>query len=243
MQLPLYFISDIHLMLKPSTNEHEKKQKLFHFFDHISRSGGTLLIGGDLFDFYYEYPHVIPKQYFDVYVEIQKLQKSGVNIHYLLGNHDFWTIDFLSDQLKMNIHKDDFKFELNGKKFLFTHGDGLLAWERTYRAIQKMLRNRFFIWSFRWVHPTLGYRIAEWIASRSRHFEHSKEHNERVKNELMRVATLKINAGIDFFITGHYHQHTEVNINRGKLIVLGEWIHNFTYACFDGENLVLKKFE
>ncbi len=54
MQLPIYFISDIHLMLKSSQDEHVKTQKLFQFFEFLSKSGGTLIICVELFDFYYE---------------------------------------------------------------------------------------------------------------------------------------------------------------------------------------------
>jgi len=242
MQLPLYFISDVHLMLNPSINEDEKISKLFQFFDFISESGGTLIIGGDLFDFYYEYQHVIPKQYFEVYTQLYQLQKSGTDIHFLLGNHDYWTIDFLSNKLNMIIHENDMDFELNGKNFHLTHGDGLLSWERGYRIVKNMLHHRFFIWLFRWLHPTIGYRFAEWVASRSRHLEHSDEHNEKVQKELIRIATPLIENGTDYFLTGHYHQHTEKKIGNGKLIVLGDWFKTFSYAVFNGKDLVLKKF-
>ncbi len=243
MQLPIYFISDIHLMLKSSQDEHVKIQKLFQFFEFLSKSGGTLIIGGDLFDFYYEYPHLIPKQYFEVYTQLYQLQKSGIEIHYLLGNHDYWTIDFLSDKLNMIIHEDDMDFEINGKKIHLTHGDGLLSWERSYRTVKSILRHKFFIWLFRWLHPTIGYRFAAWVASRSRHFEHSAEHNEKVRKELIRVVTPAIENGIDYFLTGHYHQHTEEKIGKGKLIILGEWIKTFSYAVFDGKKLELRKFK
>ena len=33
-----------------------------------------------------------------------------------------------------------------------------------------------------------------------------------------------------------------VQIGKGKLIVLGEWIKTFSYAVFDGKELELKKF-
>ena len=151
-------------------------------------------------------------------------------------------MDFISKKLNLIVHPNDMDFKINAKKFHITHGDGLLSWERSYRIVLRMLRNRFFIWSFRWLHPTLGYRIAEWIASRSRHFEHSQEHNDKVREELIRIATPTINNGVDYFITGHYHQHTEENIGNGKLIVLGEWIKTFSYAIFDGNELQLKKF-
>ena len=243
MQLPIYFISDIHLLINSSNNEHDKKEKLFRFINQIKNSKGTLFINGDLFDFYYEYPHVIPKKYFDTYVKIYELKQAGIEIHFLLGNHDFWVMDFITEKLNMIVHKKDFDFELNGKKFHLTHGDGLLSWERGYRFVKGILHNRFFIWLFRWLHPTFGFRFAEWIASRSRHFEHSKEHNEKVRKELIRVSTPIIENGIDYFITGHYHQHTEEKIGNGKLIVLGEWIKTFSYAEFDGEELTLKKFQ
>lgn len=243
MQLPIYFISDIHLLINSSINEHEKIEKLFRFFNMVSKSKGTLIINGDLFDFYFEYPHVIPKQFFEIYVKIDELQKSGVEIHYLLGNHDFWTMDFITKKLNMIVHQGDIDVELNGKKFHITHGDGLLSWENGYRVVKRILHNRVTIWLFRWLHPTLGYRLAEWVASRSRHFEHSKEHNDRVKNELIRVATPIIENGIDYFIAGHYHQHTEEKIANGKLIVLGEWIKTFTYAVFDGDDLTLAKLK
>jgi UDP-2,3-diacylglucosamine hydrolase len=242
MQLPIYFISDVHLMLKSSQDEHVKTRKLFQFFEFVSKSRGTLIIGGDLFDFYYEYPYLIPKQYFEVYTQLYLLHKSGIEVHYLLGNHDYWIMDFLPTKLNIIIHKNDMVFEINGKQFHLTHGDGLLSWERSYRIIKKMLHLRFFIWSFRWLHPTLGYRFAQWVASRSRHFEHSYEHNEKIRKELIRIATPIIENGIDYFLTGHYHQHTEESIGKGKLIILGEWIKTFSYAVFDGEGLTLKKF-
>lgn len=243
MQLPIYFISDIHLLINSSNNEHEKIEKLFRFFDFVKKNKGTLIINGDLFDFYYEYPHVIPKKYFNTYVKILELNKAGIEIHYLLGNHDYWVMDFITEQLNMIVHKEDVEFELNDKKFYITHGDGLLSWEKGYRVVKKLLHNKFFIWLFRWLHPTLGYRFAEWIASRSRHFEHSKEHNQKVREELINVSTPVIQSGIDYYITGHYHQHTEERIGKGKLIILGEWIMTFSYAVYDGKELSLKKFK
>ena len=70
MDLPVYFISDVHLAIQPSEEEHQKQQRLFRFLRHVSDTGGTLFILGDLFDFYFEYPHVIPKMYFQLYHEL-----------------------------------------------------------------------------------------------------------------------------------------------------------------------------
>ena len=70
MQLPVYFISDIHLMLQYDEREKKRQEKLFRFMDSVAQSGGTLFIIGDLFDFYFEYKHVIPKVYFPFYKSV-----------------------------------------------------------------------------------------------------------------------------------------------------------------------------
>ena len=47
----------------------------------------------------------------------------------------------------------------------------------------------------------------------------------------------------DYFIFGHSHMPLDVELNpKSKYINLGDWITNFTYAEFDGENLSLQRF-
>ena len=72
MNLPVYFISDIHLMLERTESEVRRQDILFKFFHHVKKSGGTLVINGDLFDFYFENKDVIPKVFFPFFLEILK---------------------------------------------------------------------------------------------------------------------------------------------------------------------------
>ena len=67
MDLPIYFISDIHLMLNDSVDETQRQKKLFRFMNYVRTTRGTLFFVGDLFDFYFEYPDMVPKAYFDFY--------------------------------------------------------------------------------------------------------------------------------------------------------------------------------
>ena len=41
-------------MLKRTDSEVNREEILFKFLDHVSQTGGTLIINGDLFDFYFE---------------------------------------------------------------------------------------------------------------------------------------------------------------------------------------------
>ena len=63
MKLPIYFISDNHFLLEDSTEEKSRRTKLLNLFEKIKTSGGTLIIGGDFFDFWFETDYVVPNGY------------------------------------------------------------------------------------------------------------------------------------------------------------------------------------
>ncbi len=243
MDLPLFFISDVHLMLHPHENENIKQAKLFQFLDYVIESKGTLFIVGDLFDFWFEYKHVIPKVYFPFLTKLQAVRDNGVDIHYILGNHDYWVREFITDTIMTKTYFDDAILELNDKHFLITHGDGLLSWDHAYRVLKRVIRNPLFIKCFGGLHPSLGYRFANWISKRGQHFVHADEYNKRIVDDLLVFAQAQFEKGFDYVITGHYHQVSEVDKPGGKLIILGDWINYYSYAVFDGQDLYMKTWD
>ena len=140
MKTPVYFISDVHLKLNIDTTEKERRDKLYRLLDHILESGGTCFFVGDLFDFYFEYPDLVPKAYMDFYQKALEMKKGGIDLHFLLGNHDYWVQEFMNDLVMDKIHLDDAIIEVNGKKFFITHGDGLLSWDHGYRILKRIIR-------------------------------------------------------------------------------------------------------
>jgi UDP-2,3-diacylglucosamine hydrolase len=47
----------------------------------------------------------------------------------------------------------------------------------------------------------------------------------------------------DFFIFGHRHLPLEISIDsNSKYINTGDWVSYFTYAVFEGQQLVLKTY-
>ncbi len=243
MRLPVYFISDIHLMLSPTRQGIERQQRLFRFFQQIVQTGGSLFIVGDLFNFYFEYPHLIPKMYFEFFSKLHQLKQQGIEIHYVLGNHDYWVLDFVTDTLTTKTYFNDTSFELAGKKFYVTHGDGIISWDKGYRLLKAIIRNPVFIWFYRWLHPTIGYNFAQWIANRGHQNTHPEAYNLRVQGELKTYALSHMMNGYDYVITGHYHQAVDLAVGGGRLVILGDWIHNNSYGYFDGQDFVLRQWE
>ena len=54
---------------------------------------------------------------------------------------------------------------------------------------------------------------------------------------------LKEHHNIDFFLFGHRHIELDLFLShKSRLIILGDWISQFTYAVFDGEHLLLEQY-
>lgn len=243
MKTPLYFISDIHLKLRTSPEEKNRRESLYRLLDQVRLTGGTCFFVGDLFDFYFEYPDLVPKSYTDFYQKAKDMKKDGVELHYILGNHDYWVQEFMTHEIMDQVYFDDAIIDVNGKKFFLTHGDGLLSGDHGYRLLKKMIRSKFFIWLFRWLHPTIAYKIANAISRSGRHDTHSEKFNKDVRIELQDYAKNHFDNGFDYMVCGHYHLGEMFSVNEGKLAILGDWFHRPSYAVYNGMDLKLHQWE
>lgn len=235
-----YFISDIHLTLNNGKFENHRRQALYGLFEKIKNTGGKLYILGDFFDFWFEYLHVIPKGYYDVLANLNNLVRAGVEVHFIVGNHDFWTRDFLTEYLNITVHKAEIDIVLDGQTVHLTHGDGLLKDDRGYRLLRKIIRNRLFIWLFRWLHPDIGIGIAQAASGLSRKYHLEDPYKDAKFAELLEYARIKWDDGSNVVIMGHYHLnkvHTEPD---GRVFLsMGDWVSHFTYGVLHEGNIEL----
>lgn len=239
MNLPLFFISDVHLRLSGSEEETVKRNQLGAFINHVVDKRGTLFIVGDLFDFWFEYKFVMPKAYFDVLTDLYRARLKGIDIFFVPGNHDFWYLDFVKDTIFTGVSSDGYSIEVSGKKFKILHGDGLMSWDRGYRLFRGLLRNKIFVGLYRWIHPDIGYLIGRSISRSGRHHVHTQKYNDEVIAELTDFAHTYFQDGADFVVMGHYHQVRKVDAGDGTLVVLGDWIQYRSFGYFDGTELSL----
>lgn len=54
---------------------------------------------------------------------------------------------------------------------------------------------------------------------------------------------LRSHPDINYFIYGHRHIMFDLMLSRtSRMLILGDWIQDFSYAVFDGENMFLEQF-
>ncbi len=201
---------------------------------------------GDIFDFWYEYKKVIPKGYVRLQGKIAELCDQGIEVFFFKGNHDMWMFSYFQKELGVRLITNELEFESNGKKFFLHHGDGLGNGDYSYKFLKKVFRNPICIYLFGILPNRIGLGIAHYFSSKSRlaNTPNDEQFNERSEWLLHFCNTTVDKKPFDYMIFGHRHLPLDIPLkNGGKYINLGEWLHHFTYAVFDGNDLRLEKFE
>ena len=244
---PIYFLSDFHLGAPDYENSLLREKKIVSFLDSIKQNASTIFILGDMFDFWYEYKKVVPKGFVRLLGKLAELTDAGIEIHFFVGNHDMWMVDYFQKELNIKVYFHPTTFQINNKKFFIGHGDGLGPGDHGYKFIKKIFRNKICQWLFGQLHPTFGIGLANYFSRKSREKTGSSDEvflGE--ENEWLVIYCKEIlqKEQFDYFVFGHRHLPLTIQLNaNSKYINLGDWIRNFTYAVFDGNDMQLKKLE
>jgi UDP-2,3-diacylglucosamine hydrolase len=237
MAKPDYVVSDIHLGGVPDSTELE----FVRFLDMVGTEAASLLIAGDLFDFWFEYGEVIPGRHFRTLAAIARLVDAGVPVTMAGGNHDAWGGRFLREHVGMTYHIEPFRLVLGGRQALVAHGDGLGRGDLKYRTLKAVIRSRAAIGAFRALHPELGLRLARAVSSTEAKSDSDTAAEGRSRFLLnWAVEQLDQDPMLDYVICGHSHIPAIHEHGHGRFYInSGDWIRHFTYFTFtdDGPKL------
>ena len=233
LTLPLYFISDNHFKMDVDKSEKDRRKKLYHVFDKIKSSGGTLIIGGDFFDFWFDYHYVVPSGYIDLLEQLNQLHQTGISIHFVLGNHDYWDFGSFKKKFNAKTYSDNFVFYQNDIQIQVCHGDGLLKNDSGYRFMKKIIRSRLCIFLFKNFHSDWGCELAKKVSKVSADYNHHDLKSDSIRFELTEYARTQWRLGINSVLLGHYHQTGIIEEDGNSVIFMGDWLRHFTVTRLD----------
>ncbi len=243
----IYFASDQHFGIPDNESSKLREKKFISWLDEVKKDAKAIFLLGDLFDFWFEYKKVVPRGFVRVLGKIAEIRDGGTPIYFFVGNHDLWMSDYFVTELGIPVYHEPKEFEFNGKTFLIGHGDGLGPGDKGYKRMKKVFVHPFSKWLYRWLHPDIGVRLAQYLSTKNKLI--SGQEDTRFLGEenewLVQYAKRKLEKKhYDYFLFGHRHLPMEIEIGKGsKYINTGDWITHFTYAVFDEKNLSLKTFD
>lgn len=242
----VYFISDLHLGAGyiPDPRLHERR--IADWLRSIAPTARSLYLLGDVMDYWYEYRTVAPRGHLRFLGALAELADSGTEIVWIKGNHDVWLFDYLRDEIGLTVADGVIDTEIDGRRFVMEHGDGVGEMRRSYRMMRRLFRNRFAQWLYAGIHPrwTVGFAHA-WS-------KHSRLHGCKAPDcttlpdddRLVEFARgyMQANGPVDFFIFGHRHQLVDMKLNdESRLIILGDAFSLMTYGVWNGRDFALKR--
>ena len=244
----VYFLSDAHLGSLAIEHSRMQERRLVRFLDTIKNKAAAIYFLGDMFDFWDEYKYVVPKGYTRFLGKVSELTDMGVEVHFFTGNHDLWTYGYLHDECGMTVHTKPLTTEIGDKVFFLAHGDGLGDPDQKFRFLRRMFHNRVCQRLLNAIHPRWGMWLGlSWAShSRKKHDENGEpeymgEHKEHLV--LFTKEYMKTHSDIDYFIYGHRHIELDLFLSRKcRMMIIGDWITQFTYVVFDGEHLLLEEY-
>jgi UDP-2,3-diacylglucosamine hydrolase len=233
---PCYVLSDTHLGAAPP----EVERSLLAFLRAADGRAASLLINGDLFDFWFEWGTVIPRVGFRVLAELATLRERGMQITWVAGNHDCWGGDVLTRDVGVAYHIGPWAGSLGGWNARVEHGDGLRdAEDKRYRALRSVLRHPLSVRAYRALHPNLGYRLATGSSTASR-THRARDGGVGLRN--VATAALAVDPSLDVVVYGHSHVATLERVTRGVYANAGSWLDEPTFLVFTPERAELRRW-
>jgi UDP-2,3-diacylglucosamine hydrolase len=244
----IYFASDVHLGAPSIKNCKEHEKVFVEWLNSIQPNAAALYLMGDIFDFWFEYRHVIPRGFTRFLGKIAEFTDKGIPVHFFTGNHDIWVFDYLPKEIGVIVHNHPVSVEMDGKKFFLAHGDGLGPYDKKYKFLKKIFTNKTCQWFFARLHPNFGIGFAR------RWSKHSRLKNKNSKGStflgedkewlILYAKEILKKEHYDFFIFGHRHIYLHQTItNNSEFIYLGDWIRYNSYGVWDGVKFELKYYK
>ncbi len=243
----IFFASDFHLGVPDHASSIEREKRIIAWLDQIKPEAHSIYLLGDIFDFWFEYKHAIPKGFIRLQGKLAALRDEGIPIIFFTGNHDMWMFDYFPKELGIPIYREPIVLGCNQQKLLIGHGDGLGPGDSSYKILKKIFASKVCQWLFARIHPNLGIGIAQrW--SRSSRISNTKreEKFQGEENEFLLTycKDLEKTDHHDYYIFGHRHLPLDLQVgDASRYINLGEWVHFNTYAVYDGKTVALKTFQ
>lgn len=252
----IYFASDFHLGAPNLAESHARERRLVAWLESIREDARLICLVGDIFDFWYEHRRVVPRGFVRLLGKLAELTDAGIEIIAFPGNHDMWMRDYFDTELGIKTFRRPLLMTVCNENahstsqtlLHITHGDGLGPGDYAYKLLQRVFESSLSRWAFGYLlHPDWALWLAQkWsMSSWQRHAKGQKPVflGEGKEWLLLYAKEVEQQQHHDFYIFGHRHIELDWPIGpQSRILILGDWIDYNTYAVFDGQEMIMRRF-
>jgi len=209
------------------------------FLRHLRTSAASVIINGDLFEFWFEWKTVIPRTGFRVLSALADLREAGIPVVMIAGNHDCWGGDVLTKDVGVDYRMDGWEGGIGNWATRVEHGDGLRPVEdRGYRAVKWLMRNPLAIRAFRLLPPDLATAVAGGSSNASRTYA-SRDRGQGLRDAAVRELSRRRDTNL--LVYGHSHVASLEQIAPTQIYANpGSWLDAPHFLRITAERVALR---
>lgn len=237
LNAPCFIVSDLHL----GATSPEVEKQFLGFLRALPGRAGSLVVNGDLLDFWFEWRSVVPRRGFRALAALADLVDAGIPVLWIAGNHDCWGGEIVREDAGVDYHVGPWEGAIAGWRSRVEHGDGLRVVEdRRYRRLRFVLRHPAAVTAMRLLHPDVG----SWLASTSSNA--SREHRALDGGQGLRAIALERLASPqapDLVVFGHSHVAALERAPGGGVYAnAGSWLEEPTFLVVTPQRVELRRW-
>jgi len=223
------FVADCHFHVRRHPDEARRWERFIAWLDEAAGVEQLVLLG-DIFDFWFDYPHFRMKGYEPLLRALDRVRAAGTRLHFVGGNHDIWAARYLHQRHGTEPAAGPLTLTLDGRRVHCLHGDGLFGRDLLYQAFRGIVRHPAGVWCAKALHPEVLFTLSTWLSGTSRHC--TRDEVVEIERKAARWLARQQQATWDHLIIGHvHHPHTAVHDDR-RLSSLGGWLDDLNYGCW-----------
>lgn len=199
----------------------------FRVFEEILsllEPGDTLVLLGDVFDFWFEWPGFVQAGHVPVLCALREVSKRA-KVLFIPGNHDLWAGKTL-ESYGVQVKRGGVLLEGFGRRVLAVHGDML---GRRNHLARRVMSNPVNVFLYRLLGPRLGTPLAYAVSAASRKRSRRLEKPEEAPGWLLEF----VPRDVDALVVGHFHYPFVSKVGETLLVCAGDLLENNTYLVWD----------
>ena len=214
----IFVIGDSHIGLSEGS-----EKPILDWIDRLqARRPRALYLNGDLFHYLIAHPTFTTPSVKRVFARFRELRDSGVAVHYVEGNRDFFIKGSFVEEAVSDIALE-FAVTAGTRKYLIVHGDMINDRDLPYRFWRRASKNPISKFSVNFIPARMARRFVDSVEERLS--KTNFKHKQRLPVELMQQYGRKRAAeGFTDVVLGHFHEKVVLPQDGGATVtVLPPW--------------------
>jgi UDP-2,3-diacylglucosamine pyrophosphatase LpxH len=236
----MLFLSDVHLGAFPDERNKQLEQELIQLINFAEERNYRIVILGDLFDYWIEYPSYAPPLGRRILSRFEAFNRSIAPALYITGNHDNWTLGHFSE-LGFDVEPNCRILSINNQRLLLLHGDatGPEPCKLTRPLSHRLIRNKTFLKIYRrLLAPEAGLYVMKVYSKMNRLWDKTDPGKLNTQAKVM----LKNNA-VDYLLCGHDHLPRTYHHPYGTYINTGAFYLHHSLAEYNNKTCNLVRWD